>query len=417
MTLYAIKIIFYRVTVMMRVNQIFFRKEKKFSVLLFKISLIFWIFFITSAPSLAKNLPIERLKLPPHFSISVYANNIKDARGLTIGNEGTVFVGSNTAGNVYAILPNRSHPASDERTVKIIASGLNQPHGVAFHKGALYVATVDQILRYDDIEKHLDDPPVAKIVTDDFPTSLPGAPKEYFTRHSMKTIRFSPDGKLYIAIGAPCDACLSQDPRLATIMRMNIDGSEMEIYAKGIRNSVGFDWDPLTHELWFTDNGRDRMGDNMPPDKLDYAPTKGLDFGFPYYHAKDANGNPIPDPKYGKQRSPGGITWPALALPAHVAALGMTFYTGKMFPAIYQNQIIIAEHGSWNRSKKVGYRLTLVKLDKNRRPISYEAFITGWEENEKVWGRPVAIDMMPDGSLLVSDDHAGAVYRITYSKT
>lgn len=361
----------------------------------------------------AKNLPLHELQLPMGFSIAIYADHLKDARELAIGDKGTVFVGSTKAGKVYALLPATDN--ANKHKIKVIASGLNQPNGVAFYNKALYVAAVDRIIRFDAIEEHLDNPPKSQLITDDFPTSKPSAPSHYFTFHSWKFIRFSPDGKLYVAIGSPCDSCLVDDPRFGTIMRMNPDGSNREIYAKGVRNSVGFDWDPITHKFWFTDNGRDWMGDDMPPDKLYYAPKSGLDFGFPYYHAKDQDGNPIPDPKYGKLRPPTGITWPILALPAHVAALGMTFYTGKMFPPEYRNQIIIAEHGSWNRSKKVGYRLTLVKLNQERKPIAYQSFVSGWQKNEKVWGRPVATAVMQDGSLLVSDDYAGVVYQITYS--
>jgi len=369
--------------------------------------------FVFIFPSLifAKELPLQTLKLPPGFAINLYASPVNDARGLALGDKGVVFVGTK-ADKVYAILPEQD--ANGLHKVVTIASGLNQPNGVAFYKGALYVAEIDRIIKYPDIIQHLTDPPKPELVTKDVPVKVAGG--RYQTQHAWKTIAFSPNGKLYMAVGVPCDACLPEDKRFGTIMRMQPDGSNREIYASGVRNSVGFAWDPVADKFWFTDNGRDWMGDNRPPDKLEYAPVKGLFFGFPYYHGLDQNGKPISDPKFGKLRSPDGITWPIYQLPAHVAVLGMTFYTGKMFPAAYHNQIILAEHGSWNSSKKVGYRLTIITLNKQRQPISYQPFVTGWEKDESAWGRPVATLVMPDGSLLVSDDYAGVIYRITYGK-
>ncbi len=234
-------------------------------------------------------------------------------------------------------------------------------------------------------------------------------------RHGWKTIQFGPDGKLYVAIGMPCDSCLPKHELDGTIVRMNPDGSGQEVYAKGIQNSVGFAWQPTSHKLWFTDNGRDYLGDDSPPDKLNYAPEKGLDFGFSYYLGIDDNGRPIPDPQYSKLRSPTGITWEAFNLPAHVAPLNMLFYTGNMFPSEYKNQIFIAEHGSWNRSKKVGYRLSMVKVEGDK-ALSYTPFITGWQKNEEYWGRPVGLLELVDGSLLISDDYASVIYRVTYQK-
>ena len=345
--------------------------------------------------SCANALPLDQLKLPPGFSIKVYAH-VPNAREMTLGQNGIVYVGSRGGGDVYAVIPNRAR--THAKQVKVIASGLNMPNGVAFYKDDLYVAEVSRILRYRQITTHLKHP-VAQVVTDKLPKKA---------HHGWRFIRFGPDGWLYMGIGAPCNVCISKDPRFATIMRMRPDGQQMQIVAKGVRNSVGFDWSPLTHELWFTDNGRDWLGDNLPPDELNHAPHKGMNFGFPYFY-----GNNVPDPKYGKLRSAKGMTPPVKALGPHVAALGMTFYTGKMFPANYRNQIIIAEHGSWNRSQKIGYRLMLVRL-KGNNAISYQSFVTGWLQGQKNWGRPVDVLVMPDGSLLVSDDYAGILYRITY---
>jgi glucose/arabinose dehydrogenase len=283
--------------------------------------------------------------------------------------------------------------------VLTLASGLALPVGVAFHGGALYVSAVDRVLRFDDVESHLNDPPKPVVVTDRLPKDR---------HHGWKFIAFGPDGKLYVPVGAPCNICEPNPDRYANIMRMNADGSELETFARGVRNTVGFDWDPRTRELWFTDNGRDWLGDDSPPDELNHAPKAGMHFGFPYCH-----GGTISDPEFGRRRPCGDFTPPAQNLGPHVAALGMRFYTGTQFPAPYHHQIFIAEHGSWNRSTKIGYRVSLVRLE-NGKAISYELFATGWLHGTDVWGRPADVLVMPDGSLLVSDDLAGAIYRITY---
>lgn len=352
----------------------------------------------------AKELPIQNLQIPSGFNINLYAN-IKDARQLALGDDNVVYVGTKSD-KVYAILPNQK--------VVTIASGLNQPNGVAFHDGDLYVAEINRLVKFPRISSQLNNPPQPQVVTD-LPVKKTDNDR-YENHHALKTIGFSPDNKLFVAVGVPCNSCIPENKYFGTIISMNPDGTDKEIYASGVRNSVGFDWDPLTKQFWFTDNGRDWMGDNLPPDKLENAPTKGLFFGYPYFHGLDASNKPIPDPEFGKLRASSGIKWPAYELPAHVAALGMTFYTGNLFPPNYRNQIIIAEHGSWNRSKKIGYRLSLVTLDNQRKPISYQPFVEGWEKNESTWGRPVDALVMPDGSLLVSDDYAGVVYRITYNK-
>lgn len=346
----------------------------------------------------APRLPLSLIQLPPDFHISIYADNVPNARQMTLGDKEIVFVGTRENGRVYALLPNATRTAAER--VFTIARNLNMPNGVAFHKGSLYVAEVSRILRFDNIVQHLARPPQYKVVYDKFP-------KHY--HHGWKHIAFNSDASwLYVPVGAPCNICLREDRRFATIMRMHPDGTNVEIYAEGVRNSVGFDWDPDTKELWFTDNGRDWLGDDLPPDELNHAPRRGMHFGFPYVY-----GNNQPDRYY----KPGYLTFtpPAQALGPHVAALGMAFYTGKLFPKKYHKQIFIAEHGSWNRSRKIGYRITLVKL-KNNQAIAYENFATGWLQRGRDWGRPVDVLVMPDGALLVSDDKAGAIYRISYSR-
>ncbi len=348
----------------------------------------------------AQELPVDLIKLPPGFRIEVFANRVPNARSMALSPNGTLFVGSRTAGNLYALRDEDRDNRADKGYV--LAQGMNMPNGVAFKDGALYVAEVNRVLRFDDVEKDLDHLPKPVVVNDSFSDD---------TWHGWKFIRFGPDGKLYVPVGAPCNVCeRPDDPRYASITRMNPDGSGLEVFAQGIRNSVGFDWDPRTGELWFTDNGRDMLGDDLPPDELNHAPQAGMHFGFPYCHGKD-----IPDPDFGRKHRCVEFNPVAQELGAHVAALGMRFYTGEMFPVEYKNQIFIAQHGSWNRSRKVGYRIMLVRLEDNK-PVSYEVFAEGWKQGENAWGRPVDIQQMPDGSLLVSDDHAGAIYRISYKK-
>jgi glucose/arabinose dehydrogenase len=359
-----------------------------------------WVFTLICQPSYAdRELPLDTIKLPPGFEISVFAANVPNARSMSLSPHGTLFVGTRRAGNVYAILDYNRDNIADE--VITIAKGLNMPNGVAFRNGSLYVAEVNRILRYDNIEDHLKDPPEPIVVNEGFPRDRD---------HGWKFIRFGPDGKLYVPVGAPCNVCERSDKRYASIMRMNPDGTGLEIFVRGVRNTVGFDWNPDTKELWFTDNGRDWMGDDLPSDELNHAPVKGLHFGFPYCH-----GTNVSDPEFGAKHPCDGYTPPAVELGAHVAPLGMRFYTGNMFPEKYQKQIFIAEHGSWNRSVPIGYRLVIIRL-KNNLAVKHEVFAEGWLQNGKVWGRPVDILIMPDGALLVSDDHAGVIYRINCKK-
>jgi len=342
-------------------------------------------------------LPLDTIKLPPGFHISVFAPDLPGARSLALGAHGTLFVGTRKDDRVYVVTDEDGDHRADR--VWVVARGLRSPNGVAFRDGSLYIAEINRILRLDDIENRLDQPPQPVVVNDGYPTD---------PHHGWKFIRFGPDGKLYVPIGAPCNIC--EAPGYAVITRMNADGSGRETFAEGVRNTVGFDWHPVNGELWFPDNGRDLLGDNRPPDELNHAPRAGLHFGFPYCHGGD-----LVDPEYGEFGGCGEFTPPAMKLGPHVASLGMRFYTGAMFPEQYKNQIFIAEHGSWNRTDPIGYRITLVRLAGGR-AVKYETFAEGWLQGREAWGRPVDLQLMPDGSMLVSDDKAGAVYRISYSK-
>ncbi|MBI5605669.1 MAG: sorbosone dehydrogenase family protein [Deltaproteobacteria bacterium] len=356
------------------------------------------LFFGCACPARA-DIRLESIKLPTGFSIELYAGNVEGARSLALGPNGIVFVGSRSPGKVYALVDRNADQRVDE--VITLASGLDSPNGVAFHQGALYVAEVSRILRFDDIANRLHNPPRPVVVNATFPKDQ---------HHGWKFMAFGPDDRLYVPVGAPCNICERDDPRYASIMRLNPDGSGLEIFAHGVRNTVGFDWHPESKELWFTDNGRDWLGNNRPADELNKAPQKGLHFGFPYCHAGD-----LPDPGFGQKRSCKEFVPPEQKLGPHVASLGMRFYTGTMFPPEYRNQIFIAEHGSWNRVVPIGYRISLVRM-KDGKASGYETFAQGWLRGLLAWGRPVDVLVMPDGALLVSDDKAGAVYRISYHK-
>ncbi|HEU4531725.1 MAG TPA: PQQ-dependent sugar dehydrogenase [Steroidobacteraceae bacterium] len=348
-----------------------------------------------SASALADAADVVRqLKAPEGFEISVWADNVAGARSMARGEGGTVFVGTRGAGIVYAVVPPKGDAPA--RVLKV-ASGLNSPNGVAVRGDALYVAEINRILRYDGIERQLQKPPAPVVVTEALPSDR---------HHGWKYIAFGPDGKLYVPVGAPCNVCESQDHAL--ILRMNADGKQREVFARGVRNTVGFTWHPGTKELWFTDNGRDWLGDDRPSDELNRAPRMGMHFGFPFCHAGD-----VPDPEFGSSGKCSQATPPAYKLGAHVAALAVKFYGGEMLPAQYRGQMLIVEHGSWNRSTRVGYQLSWARLDGNR-VVAYEPLVTGWNQPESVVGRPVDLLELPDGSLLVSDDAVGAIYRITY---
>ncbi|HJV34665.1 PQQ-dependent sugar dehydrogenase, partial [Geomonas sp.] len=271
-----------------------------------------------SSTGYASDIHLDQIKLPPGFHIEIFAKDIPDARSMALGSKGTLFVGSREEGKVYAVV----NGGTPKVRILTIAKGLKEPNGVAFRNGALYVAEISRVIRFDGIEERLENPPKPVMVNDGFPNKA---------HHGWKFIRFGPDAKLYVPVGAPCNVCESKDPRFASIMRMDPDGKHLEIFARGIRNTVGFDWHPVTHELWFTDNGRDWMGDNLPPDELNRAPRPGLHFGFPYWH-----GRTIKDPDFGSRMKKEDFVPPDVELPAHVAALGMRFYTGAMFPKEYQ---------------------------------------------------------------------------------
>ena len=344
-----------------------------------------------------QELRLDLIQLPPGFQINVYARGVSGARSMTRGSEGTLFVGSRGDGAVYAVLDRDGDQQAEE--VLTLVTELNTPNGVAFRDGDLYVAETHRVWRYRDIESHLRSPPQPELILDNLPKDR---------RHSWRFIAFGPDGWLYVPVGAPCNACRPADERYASMLRMRPDGTGLEVFARGIRNTVGFDWRPETEELWFTDNGRDWLGDDRPPDELNRATGAGLHFGYPYCHGGD-----IPDPEFGQERGCQEFTPPARNLGPHVAAIGMRFYTGDMFPEEYRNQIVIAEHGSWNRAEPLGYRLSLVRQEKGQ-VTAYEVFAEGWLQGGRPWGRPVDVLVMPDGALLVSDNQASVIYRITY---
>jgi glucose/arabinose dehydrogenase len=361
----------------------------------------FVVVLLQTAGPTAADLPLQKITLPAGFSIGLYAR-VPNARSLALGAEGIVFVGNRTDDSVYAVV-DRDHDYKVDEVVKI-AGRLNSPNGVAFKDGALYVAEINRILRFDHVLDFLATP--AKARTPLKPAVVKaGLPSDQL--HGWKYLAFGPDGLLYFQIGAPCNICDRGDP-YASIVRIQPDGSGLEIVARGVRNSVGLTWHPDTREMWFTDNGRDNLGDDAPPDELNRAERVGLHFGYPYCH-----GGTIADPEFGPRHPCSAYTPPAQPLGPHVASLGLKFYTGTQFPAAYRKQIFIAEHGSWNRSTPIGYRVSLVRLEGNR-PVKYEPFASGWLQGSSAWGRPVDILELPDGSLLVSDDTAGAIYRITY---
>ncbi|MEO6820531.1 MAG: PQQ-dependent sugar dehydrogenase [Ginsengibacter sp.] len=342
---------------------------------------------------------LDKIKLPAGFKIEVYAE-IENARSMTVSPDGTVFVGTNKE-NVYAI-PDKNHDGKADKVVQI-ASGMNAPNGVAFKDGSLFIGTISTIYRLDNIEQNLSNPGTPKMVYDKYPTDK---------HHGFKFIAFGPDGKLYVPVGAPCNICEPTKPIYASMTRINADGTGFEIYAKGIRNTVGFDWNPKNKDLWFTDNGRDLLGDDQPNDELNIAPTSGLNFGYPYCH----QGN-ILDPEFGKGKNCADYVAPVELLGPHTASLGMRFNKENQFPAEYSNAVFIAQHGSWNRSIPIGYRIAVIKMDENGKPKGMEVFADGWLQNVRdVSGRPVDVQFLKDGSMLVSDDFAGVIYRISYQK-
>ena len=348
----------------------------------------------------ASKLPLSSIKLPEGFKIDIYAENVKNARSMCLSPNGTLFVGTRDKGDVYAL----KDTDGDFRVDKMytLATGLNMPNGVALRDGDLYIAEVSRILKLENIEQSLANPPQPVVVYDQYPTEK---------HHGWKYIAFGPDGKLYVPVGAPCNICESKEDIYNSITRLDLETKKIEIVQRGVRNTVGFTWHPDNKELWFTDNGRDMLGDDVPSCELNHASRDGMHFGYPYCHQGD-----VADPEFGAKRPCSDFTAPAQKLGAHVAPLGVEFYTGKMFPNAYKKQILLAEHGSWNRSKKSGYRIMMVTLNAQGQATSYKPFAEGWlnPDTQDVWGRPVDLEFLPDGSMLVSDDYADVIYRISH---
>ena len=350
-------------------------------------------------PTRADKLPTAMLHVPEGFKVEVFASGLPDARSMRLGDKGTLFVGSRVRDKVYAVVP-----GPNGNVVKVIASGLHRPNGLAFHDGALYVAELSKIWRYDNIEANLDSPPKPVLVYEDLPTDEP---------HGWKFIAIGPDNKLYVPVGAPGNIVMPSS-RHAQIRRMDLDGKNVELVATGVRNSVGFDWNPVTKDFYFSNNGRDWMSEDLPNDTLHVVKagtTTAPNFGYPYCH----QGN-FTDPEFGWGHSCDEFAKPAGLMGPHVATLGMRFYTGDMFPSSYKNAIFLARHGSWDRTKKLGGDVVVVKLKDDGTIASYEPFLTGFLQNNAYVGRPVDVQPMPDGSLLVSDDWNGAIWRITYKE-
>jgi glucose/arabinose dehydrogenase len=352
-----------------------------------------------SFPSGPLDKDLERIKLPEGFRIDYYAKDVDNARSMALSESGILFVGTREEDKVYAVVDENKDGKADE--VVEVASGLTSPNGVAIRNGDLYVAEISRVIRYPNIEQNFRNKPKPEVVNDQFPSDA---------HHGWKYIAFGPDNKLYVPVGAPCNICKSEKPIYAAISRMDPDGKNLEVYAEGVRNTVGFDWHPKTKHLYFTDNGRDMMGDDVPADELNRATEKGQHFGYPYCHA-----GTVSDPEFGKNHNCNDYVKPVQNLHPHGGSLGMKFYTGNMFPEEYRNQIFVAQHGSWNRSEKIGYSLATVTTDANGQ-TAHKTFAEGWLEGQEDWGRPVDVLVMPDGSMLVSDDKNDAIYRITYRK-
>ncbi|WP_372761010.1 sorbosone dehydrogenase family protein [Pseudoalteromonas sp.] len=351
---------------------------------------------VTCNPVMAKNI-LDKLTVAPQFEVSLFASDVENARQIAVSKKGIVYAGSRKAGKVYALIDHNSDGVADKKM--LVAEGLNMPSGIAIKDGDLYVGEVHRIIRFKNIDTQLKNPKY-DVVYDALPSER---------HHGWKFLRFAPTGELIIPVGVPCNIC-AEDERFGRIFSLNVATKQITTLAQGVRNSVGFDFHPSTQTLWFSDNGRDMMGDDMPPDELNRVTTEGEHFGFPYVHA-----GAIVDPEFGNGKNIADYTAPALALGAHVAPLGIHFYTGKQFPAAYKQQLFVAEHGSWNRSKKSGYKVAVATIEQGR-VTKYTPFITGFMQNETTYGRPVAFAELGDGSLLVSDDYANVIYRVSYKK-
>lgn len=349
------------------------------------------------------DVKLEKIKLPENFKIDVWAADVPNARSMAVSEEGIVFVGNRQGKNVFALVDENGDGKADSKF--ILAEGLSMPNGVAYKDGDLYVAEVNRIIRFKDIKNTLNNP-TYELVYDQYPTEK---------HHGWKFIAFGPDGMLYVPVGAPCNICDPEEEIFASITRLDVKNptAKPEIYAHGVRNTVGFDWHPVTGEMWFTDNGRDMLGDETPDCELNRVTAKDQHFGYPYWHA-----GTVKDPEFGdKGKAQSEYVQPAAKLGAHVAPLGMRFYKGEMFPATYKNQALIAKHGSWNRTKKSGYSVALEEIDAAGKVTGEKIFASGWldEATQEAWGRPVDVQELPDGSLLISDDMANCIYRVTYT--
>ncbi|MCE9678451.1 PQQ-dependent sugar dehydrogenase [Shewanella sp. AS1] len=349
-----------------------------------------------STQAQAKDI-LDKLTVAEGFKVSLFSDDVENAREIAVSDKGMVYVGSMRAGNLYALIDNNKDGVSDEKI--LLATGLNLPTGVAYKDGDLYVSEVSRIIRFKDIDNNLESPKF-EVVFDQFPSD---------THHGWKVLGFSPTGELVIPVGVPCNVC-AEDDRYGRIFSLNLVTKKLTTIAQGVRNSVGFDFQPGTDTFWFSDNGRDMMGDDIPPCEINKVNYQGEHFGFPYVHAGS-----ILDPEFGQGKKVSDYTPPALSLGAHVAPLGIHFYRADQFPKAYRQQLFVAEHGSWNRSKKAGYKVALATIDQGK-VVDYTPFLTGFMQNEETFGRPVAFAELQDGSLLISDDYAGAIYRVTYDQ-
>lgn len=346
----------------------------------------------------AADIPIDKLKLPPGFKAEIWSTGTPGIRAMSRGDSGKVYAGTRGLGRVYEITDN-----GKERTSRVVVDKLTQP-AVTMNKGSLYVMAIDKVLRFDGIESNPGAQPV------DLTAAFKLPPEQH---HNWKYIRFGPDGKLYVPFGAPCNICVPPTNEYAQIRRYDADGSNMEVIATGVRNSVGFDWHPVSKELWFSDHGRDWMGDDAPEDELNRVSRKGENFGFPYCHA-----NGVADRDIKKDKPCDGVTLPVQTMGGHSAVMGVQFYTGSMFPAEYKNALFVARKGSWNRTQKNGFDVVMVKADADGKNAKTTPFLTGFldSKTDAFWGRPAYLLQMPDGSMLLSDEQMGAIYRISYAK-